>query len=129
MTLIEIMIVMAIIGLIMAAAIPFGMNMLERARIDSTKQQLKGIQQAINLFNIHTQTYPKTLKDLITKPSDPEVAADWGPQYLKKEPKDSWGNRIQYKLTPEAENEYELYSYGPKGKKSKGDRIDVWKLK
>lgn len=131
MTLIEIMIVLAIIGLIAAIGGPIALNMYENAKVNATKQSIKGVQSAIKLFHLATDAYPQKLKDLVTRPSEPDVAANWGPKpYMEKEPADSWGKKFIYKLTPDGEHEYELYSYGPNGKKApKAEWIDVWKIK
>jgi len=131
MTLIEIMIVLAIIGLVAAIGGPIVFNIYENAKVNATKQSIRGVQNAIKLFNLATQAYPQKLKDLVTRPADPDVAANWGPKpYMDKEPIDSWGKKFVYKLTPDGEHEYELYSYGSGGKKApKAEWINVWKLK
>lgn len=130
-TLIEIMIAIVILGLLVGIAGYSVMGILENAKNKTTKQSLKGIQEAIKLFQIDTTAYPEKLVDLTKKPSNEEVAANWGPSpYMDKEAVDGWGNKFVYKQTPDGENPYELYSNGPGGKKTaKKDRIDVWKLK
>ena len=69
------------------------------------------------------------LRDLGKKPSDEKTDALERP-YIesKEEPKDGFGNKFHYAVTPGAENPYELYSYGPKGKGApKKEWIDAWK--
>lgn len=130
-TLIEIMIAIVILGLLVGIAGYSIMGILENAKNKTTKQSLKGIQSAIKLFQVDTNTYPEKLTDLVKRPANEEVAANWGPSpYMEKEPVDGWGNKFIYKSTPDGENPYELYSNGPGGKKTaKKDRIDVWTLK
>jgi general secretion pathway protein G len=126
------MIALTIIGLIMAVAGPMVMQRLEKGRKETTKQTLRAVQAAIDQFNADTAHYPTELKDLITPPSNPEIAEKWDGEYLKskKPPVDGWGKQLQYRLTPEdSEHEYELYSVGPKAKgASKGGKISVWNL-
>lgn len=131
-TLIEIMIAIVILGLLVGIGGYSVMNILKNAKVKTTKQTLKGIQQAINMFQVDTSTYPEKLTDLAKRPANEEVAANWGPApYMDKEPgNDAWNNKYVYKLTPEGENPYELYSYGPDGKKTpKNEWLNVWKLK
>ena len=130
-TMLELVIGIAIIALLAAVAIPAVMNIYENAKVSTTKQSIKGIQQAIKLFNVATNAWPEKLKDLVKRPANEDVAANWGPKpYMDKEPVDSWSQKFVYKLTPDGENPYELYSYGSGRKKSpKSEWINVWKLK
>ena len=47
----------------------------------------------------------------------------------KQMPKDPWSHPYQYKLTPDGEQPYDLYSWGPDGRKApKGEWINVHTL-
>lgn len=130
-TIAEILIAIAIVGLIMAVGGPAVMRYLERGRVTTTKQSLRGFKTAIESFNADTGQNPEQLKDLIKKPAQEEVAKDWAGPYLDKKevPKDGWKRAFMYKLTPGQEHEYELYSYGPKGKGgSRAEQIHVWDI-
>lgn len=83
------------------------------------------------MFNAHTGQYPARLNDLLKKPADEKIARKWEGPYLKAKevPEDAWGSKYVYKLTPQAEHKYDLYSYGPNGKGSpKEEWISVWNL-
>jgi general secretion pathway protein G len=136
-TLMELLVAIAILGIIMAIAVPGFMKVLEGQRKTTTKQTLKSVQQAIELFEMQMARVPAQLDDLLRKPEpseyyDPAVLNNWQEGgYLKenKYPLDSWGQKLQYELTGEgAAHPYELYSYGSKdGKRTpKEKRVSVW---
>jgi general secretion pathway protein G len=63
-TLIELMIVVAIIGILAAIAIPALVNMQTRARIAKAEADVTALASAINLFHAHMGTLPSALADL-----------------------------------------------------------------
>lgn len=125
-SLIEILVALAIVGLIAAIAVPAYMRYLAGAKVKKARIELKSIKNQIDIYQIDTNQYPTRLDDLIKAPAGVE---GWGGPYFEKKqiPLDPWGNKYQYRLTPESgENPYELYSYGPD--KKKGPKIDAWKI-
>lgn len=127
-TLIEVLIVLAMIVLLSAILVPVGLRQVESGRMKAAKVQLTKIQSAINLYQTDVSQLPESLRDLVTRPTDEEIARNWGGPYIKDAPKDPWGIAYQYQLTPDAPQEYELYSYGPKKKKApQAEHISVWK--
>jgi type II secretion system protein G len=124
-TLIEIVIAIAIVAfMMMAATIAFN-AFQKRGQMTSTKASLKATQTAINSYKMFAGVYPKTLKDLTEKPSDPKLLSKWPGQLLEKEPEDAWGQPLYYQVTPGEKHAYQLYSEGdPDDPK----RIDVWDI-
>ncbi len=123
---IEMVIVIAIMGLMAAIVGPAMMKWLGTGRVTATEASLQGISQAIDSYYIDMGAYPQTLKNLITKPLDEEAGEDWRGPYLKIKkgkknvPKDAWKKKFVYRLNPEgSETPFELYSYGEKGKGAK----------
>jgi len=129
-SLIEIMIVLAIIGMILAVAVPGFMTARKKGKITTTRATLKSIEVSLQEFHDDTGTYPVTLRDLVEKPFDEKIAKRWQGPYLKKEiSTDSFGNDIQYQVTKGQRHPYELYSYGPNGEGAPRDEwIDVWEI-
>lgn len=136
-TLMELLAAIAILGIIMAIAVPGFQKVLEDQKRNTTKQTLKFVQSAIETFEMGLNRVPAQLEDLVRKPEpseyyDPAVLNNWQEGgYLKdtKYPMDSFGQKLQYELTGEgAVHPYELYSYGSKeGKRApKEKRISVW---
>ncbi len=126
-SLIELMIVIAIIGLLMAVTGPALMNYLERAKKSNTQSTLRVLKGAMTTYYADIGNYPERLRDLVKVPQDQELANKWGGPYVesKTEPRDGWGNKFRYQRTPGAQNAYELFSRGPAGSKRK---ISVWDL-
>jgi len=97
MTLLEIMIVLAIIGSLMALLIPQVTQRLKSAKVKQTKVIMGQIIQALNNYQIDCGKYPTNI-DFLTK-ADPDCQ-NWGPDpYMKKVPKDAWSHDFSYEVT------------------------------
>lgn len=121
-SLFEMVIVAGIIGALLAFIIPQILQYQKSSKIKTAQNTLLQIKQSITLYEGDTGKLPSTLKDLVILPQDPEITAKWidgGYMGGKKQmPKDPWQNPYQYKLTPDGEHQYELYSWGPDGRKA-----------
>ena len=119
MTLIEIMVVLAIIGAIAALATIQIMGSLEKSRVETTKIQIKNIEGALDLYKRDNGTYPTTeqgLDALVNKPSVGKVPNNYPAEgYLKSVPKDGWGNDFAYTSPGAAGHKVEIISYGADG--------------
>ena len=63
-TLIELMIVVAIIGILAAIAIPLYANVQARARVAKVQADLRTVASAVSMYQAHTGTLPAALTDL-----------------------------------------------------------------
>lgn len=121
-SIIEIMVVIAIGGMIMAIGIPMFTKYRKNAAMTTTKATLRNIEGAIDEFYGHTGQYPVALRDLVTKPLDEKIAKRWdGPYFRKDVFEDSFKHEIQYQVTKGQKHPYELYSYGPNGENATPD--------
>lgn len=132
-TIIEIMVVVVIIGILMAALIPAYQGYQRRARRSATTVHMKRIQAAIDGYFEDVGEYPQTLENLSKEPTDERKERWHGPYFETKDkraPKDAFGIPYKYTVTPDAENPYELIAYGgSKGKNEpRREWLDVWKL-
>ena len=109
-TLVEIMLVVVIIGILAAVAIPNIGKASQSAYMKTAKGELRSIETALDLFMIDNGMYPNSLNDLQAKPG---AAPNWNGPYLKKMPKaDPWGNPYKYAKSGDG---YDLSSGGPGG--------------
>lgn len=128
-SLIEMLIVLAIMGLFFGIAIPGYLSYVESGRKTTARATLRQLQTDILRYYMDTNQYPETLQDLVKEPANEEARKKWGGPYLatKKVPMDPWGEKYVYRPTPDAENPYELYTRGSKKKAAaKKDWISVW---
>jgi general secretion pathway protein G len=100
-TLVELLVVLAIIGLIAALVAPQVLRYLGAARAETTQAQLKNIGSALELYYLDSGKYPSSdigLNALVAAPNDGSV---WNGPYLKSEAalKDAWGNKFAYEQT------------------------------
>jgi len=110
-TLVEIMIVLAILGSIFALLAPKFGGARDKANQKEAKIQMNMISNALSDYNLDCGKYPKTLEGLAKQ--DPDCA-NWGPEaYYKKSLKDPWKNDYIYELNG---NEFTLKSLGKDGK-------------
>lgn len=110
-TLIEILIVVAIIGLIASLIAPNLIGRYERSKEEIAKAQVEMLSSGVLSFKLDVGRYPNGLEELL-KSSDPT----WRGPYLSKQslPKDPWGKDYQFKC-PGDHGPFDLYSLGPEG--------------
>jgi general secretion pathway protein G len=100
MTLLEIMIVLAIVGGLIAVLGTQVNDYLKKSRVANAKILLKEIDKSLQSFNADCGAFPTTdqgLKALQTSPGA-EVCPNWGPNayWKKKDFKDPWNNGLVY---------------------------------
>jgi len=129
-TLIEIMVVVVILGILAAVVVPRIMSRPEEARITKTKQDIRALETALDLYKLDNFNYPTTeqgLEALVTIPTAPPVPKRYREEgYLKKVPQDPWQNPYQY-LNPGEHGTIDVFSLGPDQQVS-DDEIGNWNL-
>ncbi len=121
MTLLEIMIVIAILGLLASVIVAAVMNNFERAKISTTRIQLDKVKQAVQMSSVSNDgEYPNKIEDLLNP-------ADGGPALItKKHMKDPWNQPIVYRLQGDKQGEpFSLRSKGPDGAIDTNDDISA----
>lgn len=126
-TLVEIMLVVAIIGILAALVIPKIAGKSEQARETAAHADVYGgIKTALDDYDVDNGFYPASLQDLLTRPGN---ARNWHGPYLDPPvlPVDPWGNPYLY-ACPGKHNPttYDLWSAGPDGKSGDQDDIGNW---
>jgi general secretion pathway protein G len=127
LSMMEVMIVLAIMALFAGVVGPKLFTYLSKGKIATTKTMLHNTKQAIDSFHIDTGKFPESLADLIRKPLEENIAKKWQGPYLDVKdddyiPVDGWGNELVYhRSEPGSGKPYELYSDGPDGEDSPED--------
>jgi len=133
-TLLEVLLVIGIIVALAALVIPNVMGRGERAKVGTTKIQMKYIEDALDYFKLDIGRYPTTEEGLLAlvekdQLEDEEEAEKWTKPYLKKasELRDGWNNEFNY-VCPGEHNEdgFDLSSNGPDGEEDTEDDIMNW---
>ena len=114
-TLIEVMIVVAILGVLATLVVVNVGGQTDKANVAAVKSDLQAISQALDLFKLDNFRYPTTdqgLEALVNKPDNARGWPDGG--YLRKTPADPWQNPYVY-ISPGVNGPYDLYSMGADG--------------
>jgi general secretion pathway protein G len=129
-TLVEMLLVVAIIGILAALVIPKIAGTRDRAAKTAVGADINGgIKSALGQYEIDMGTYPKNFQDLIQQPNN---AKNWHGPYMDppKLPMDPWGFPYIYIFPGKHnQNSYDLSSVGPDGKEGTDDDIGNWATK
>ena len=117
-TLIEVMVVIAILAILAALIVPKVMSRPDEARVVAARQDIAALMQALKLYRLDSKRYPTTeqgLQALVAKPSQAPVPDNWkAGGYVERLPMDPWGKPYQY-LNPGLHGEVDVFSYGADG--------------
>ena len=134
-TLLEVLLVLAIMGVIAAMVVPQLIGRQKQANIDATKLSIHGVEQALKLYATdHDGEYPPTnvgLQALIIAPAnDP----NWKRPYLENTqelPKDAWGSPFQYEYPGQhnaGADKPDIWSWGPDRTPNTDDDVTNWAI-
>jgi len=120
-TLVELMIVVAIIGVLATMVISRYAGKTDQAKVAAAKAHIQQLETAILEFQAHCGRVPNSLEELVNKPGDCPNWQDGG--YLKgsKVPKDPWSHEYAYRAEG---SKYEIISLAADGKQG-GSGVDA----
>lgn len=112
-TIIELLVVLAILALMAGLVGPEVMKYLGGSKTKTAKVQIEDLGAALDLYRLDMGRYPADGEGLTALVQQPGDAGKWNGPYLKKKviPKDPWDNDYQYK-SPGENGPYDLYSLG-----------------
>jgi general secretion pathway protein G len=113
-TLLEIIVVVAIIAILAAYIAPKVAGRVDDARISKAKSDIRVIESSLELYKLDNFVYPSNdqgLDALVNRPSG-ENSRNWREGgYIKKLTKDPWGNEYRYAY-PGSNGEFDIFSLG-----------------
>ncbi|HBN74802.1 MAG TPA: type II secretion protein [Planctomycetaceae bacterium] len=128
-TLLELLIVLAILGVIAAMVVPNLLGSQKKANIQATETSIHGLEQALKLYAVaNGGEYPnggQEVFELLASNKDSEGnAVD---PLLPEIPKDAWGQELMYEYPSSKNNGTEpaIWSLGPNKSDEQGSGDDV----
>ncbi len=116
-TLIEILVVVAIIGILAATIVPQFIGTKHDARVSAAKSHIAELASALERFNVNMDRYPTAdegLQVLIDSPAGGDKR--WRGPYITQMRNDPWGNPYQYRCPGiHHPSSFDLWSRGADG--------------
>jgi general secretion pathway protein G len=117
-TLLELLVVLAILGLLIGLVAPAVMRQFGAAKEKIAEQSVERLSTVLDMYKLDIGTYPTTDQGLQALITQPRGVAHWEGPYLKgdKLPEDPWGHPFVYHSPSERPgHDFDLYSLGPTG--------------
>ncbi|MFH1037076.1 MAG: type II secretion system major pseudopilin GspG [PVC group bacterium] len=112
-TLVELMVVIAIIGFLAAVIVPKFFQQIGKGQRGAAKAEVRQIEVALGMYFADEYAYPDSLSALV-------------PKYLPRVPKDPWKNPYYYNPASQHSQEFDLASFGKDGSAGgTGDNEDI----
>jgi general secretion pathway protein G len=117
-TLLEILVVIAILGLLIGLVAPAVLRQLGGARVNIAKQSIERLGSVLDLYRLDVGSYPTTEQGLTALTARPTGAANWNGPYVQggAVPVDAWTHPYTYRNPSQRSgHDYDLCSLGPNG--------------
>jgi general secretion pathway protein G len=128
-SLLEILIVLAIIAMIAAFVGPRLFALLDHAKVTTARVQVRALETALQTMELDIGRYPTQGEglDMLVK-ADPKTITGWQGPYLSGGlPKDPWGHAYVYEAPPNATDPPKVHSLGSDGKPGgEGNAADIY---
>ncbi|NCA71660.1 MAG: type II secretion system protein GspG [Sphingobacteriia bacterium] len=126
-TLVELLVVLAILGLLAGLVGPQVMGFLGSSKTKTTALQIENLSATLDMYRLELGRYPTTTEGLQALVERPPNLPNWNGPYLKKGdvPKDPWGFDYQYR-SPGEHGPYDIWSLGADNREGgEGENADV----
>ncbi|HDZ9231209.1 TPA: type II secretion system major pseudopilin GspG [Vibrio cholerae] len=127
-TLLEVMVVVVILGILASFVVPNLLGNKEKADQQKAVTDIVALENALDMYKLDNSVYPTTdqgLEALATKPTNPEPRNYREGGYIKRLPKDPWGNDYQY-LSPGDKGTIDVFTLGADGQEGgEGTGADI----
>ena len=134
-TLLEVLLVLAIIGVIAAFAVPQLLGTQQKANIDASRIHIRDFENHLQRYAIdHDGVYPsgdsETVVEMLIVPGTDKTGRQL-PAYLAEVPSDAWGNPLSYEYPPSGNRQSlidkpAIWSVGPDQQDGTEDDVTNW---
>lgn len=128
LTLVELLVVLVVLGLIAAIAVPQVMNFLGGARTDTARLQIDRLAGILDIYRLNVGRYPTTEEGLDALLNAPSGVQGWRGPYIDGEEAliDPWNTPYVYRAPGDDGQPYVIESYGADGAPGgEGENADV----
>jgi general secretion pathway protein G len=117
-TLMEMLVVLVVIGLIAAVAIPQVMRLLGSAKHKAAKIQLETLSHSLNFYQLDLGVYPTSAQGLRVLWQPEGGSKEWSGPYVREQAQmiDPWGRPFLYQSPGSERRPFDLVSLGADGK-------------
>jgi general secretion pathway protein G len=126
-TLLELLVVVAIIGLLAAYVGPKYFSQIGRSEVTVAQAQIEAFDRALDTYRVDVGHYPSVEQGLSVLVVRPDNEKKWrGPYLMKEVPQDPWGHPYLYRQPGPNGTDYQILSYGKDGQPGgNGDDADI----
>jgi general secretion pathway protein G len=128
-TLLELLVVVAIIGLLAAYVGPRYVSQLGKSEVTAARTQIEALARALESYRLDNGNYPSSEAGLSALRNRPTSLQRWNGPYLQKDvPLDPWGHPYFYRLASAGASgrDFELLSFGRDGRPGgSGEDADI----
>ena len=112
-TLLELLVVLAIMGLLAAIIAPQVLRYLGSSRTQAARTQIQNITAALDLYKLDVGHFPTVQEGLSALVTAPASEPGWNGPYLRKKkvPADPWNNPYHY-VSPGEHGKFDLFTLG-----------------
>ncbi len=125
-TLLELLVVVAIIGLLAGYVGPRYFAQIGKSERQTAVAQIQSFEKALDQYRLDAGRYPRSEQGLKALVVRPESEPKWNGPYLQKDPPlDPWGNAYVYR-SPGEKYDFDIVSYGKDGRPGgEGEDADI----
>ena len=124
-TLLEILVVIAILGLLIGLVAPAVLRQLGGARNSIARQSIERLGAVLDIYKLDIGSYPSTEQGLQALVARPTAGGNWNGPYVKgdQQPLDPWNHPYTYRSpSGRGGHDYDLCSLGPNGQPGSADQ-------
>jgi general secretion pathway protein G len=120
-TLVELLVVLAILGLLATIATTQVLRYFSSAKVSTAHAQVESFSSALDLYKLDIGRYPTSQEGLAALKTKPATADNWNGPYVKNTTSlnDPWGHPYTY-VSPGRHGDFDLSSNGPDGATANG---------